>query len=136
MLTGSKASNQLALPGAKGKVAYITRADFAAAIAGALTQSGHVDKIYEISGPEAVDLYDIARSLSEARGTPVTVVDADPTEFRRVLASEGFPDWLADGYLDLFAAAAAGEHAIVSKEAERLGGCATEPMTTYVKRFA
>lgn len=136
VLVQSKCSNRIVLPGARGKVAYVTRADVAAAIAAVLTQEGHAGRTYEITGPEAVDLYEIARSLSEARGTAVVAVEADPVEYGRMLQSQGMPAWLAEGYLTLFEAVAAGEHSVVTRDAARLAGRALEPMTTYVKRFA
>lgn len=135
-LEDSKRADEIVLPGAKGKVAYVARGDVAAVIASVLTQAGHNDKVYEITGPEAVDLYDIGKSLSEARKRPVKVTDADPAEYGRMLAAGGMEPWLVEGYLSLFAATAADEYAAISPDAVRLAGRALTPMTAYVKKFA
>lgn len=135
-LAAAKDSGTLALPGAHGKVAYITRRDIAAAIAGALTQGGHAGKTYELTGPEAVDLAAVAAALSETLGRPVTALDADPKAFGERLASFGLPPFVVEALLGLYAAAAAGECAAVSDDAARLAGRPTESVLSYVRRFA
>lgn len=135
-LARAQQTGVLAQPGATGKVAYITRADVAAAIAGALTQDGHAGKIYEITGPEAADLFQIAAALSQGLGKPVQAVDAYPKEFEKVFAAMGLPPFLIEALLGIFAAAAAGEMAIVSQDAAILAGRPIEKITDYVRRTA
>ena len=136
MLERSRGSNQLVLPGAHGKVAYITRDDAAAAIAGALTQSGHDNKTYELTGPEAVDLFDIAAALSIARGAMVTASDATAEEFGPVLAGFGLPPYIVEAMLSMYMAAAAGEYTLVSQDAAKLAGRPIESMRAYAAQFA
>jgi len=135
-LAHAKQSGVLAQPGAAGKVAYITRADIATAIASVLTQDGHVGKTYELTGPEAVDLSQIAAALSDALGKPIQAVDADPQEFAKVLASVGLPPYYVRALLGIFAAAAAGEYAAVSQDAEKFAGRPIEKVTDFVRRTA
>jgi len=133
---GAAKSGTLALPGARGKVAYIARADVAAAIAGALTQDGHAGKTYELSGPEALDAFDIAAIVSSTLGKPVQAVDADPAEFAQVFAAHGLPPFVIDALLGLYAAAAAGECAVVSTDAATLAGRPIEPVSAFIRRVA
>jgi NAD(P)H dehydrogenase (quinone) len=135
-LARARETGVLAQPGATGKVAYIGRADVAAAIAGALTQDGHAGKTYEITGPEAADLFQIAAALSQGLGKPVRAVDADPKEFEKVFTSMGMPPFMIAALLGIFAAAAAGEMANVSQDAARLAGRPIEKVTDYVRRTA
>lgn len=135
-LAHAKQTGVLAQPGATGKVAYITRADIAAAIAGALTQDGHIGKTYEITGPEAADLFQIAAALSAGLGKPVQAADADPKEFEKLFSSMGMPPFMVQALLGIFAAAAAGEMANVSQDAARLAGRPIEKVTDFVKRTA
>ena len=136
MLERSRGSNQLLLPGAHGKVAYITRDDAAAAIAGALTHSGHNNKIYELTGPESVDLFDIAAALSIARGAMVMASEATAEAFGPVLAGFGLPPHSVEAMLSMYMAAAAGEYRLVSQDAAMLAGRPIESMRAYVARFA
>lgn len=135
-LAHAKQTGTLAQPGAKGKVAFITRADIAAAIAGALTQDGHAGKTYELTGPEAADLFQIAAALSAGLGKPVQAVDADPKDFEKLFTSMGMPPFMVQALLGIFAAAAAGEMAAVSQDAAKLAGRPIEKVTDFVKRTA
>jgi NAD(P)H dehydrogenase (quinone) len=133
---GGARSGTLALPGARGKVAYIARADAAAAIAGALTQDGHAGKTYELTGPEALDAFEIAAVVASALARPVQAVDADPAEFGKVFAAHGLPPFVIDALLGLYAAAAAGECAVVSADAAKLAGRPIEPVSAFIRRAA
>src|SRR5437879_1856392 len=132
---GGAKSGTLALPGAHGKVAYIARADAAAAIAGALTQDGHAGKTYELTGPEARDAFEIAAVVSSALRKPVQAVDADPAEFGKVFAAHGLPPFLIEAVLGSYAAAAAGEYAAVSTDAATLAGRPIEPVSAFIRRL-
>lgn len=135
-LANAVKSGTLAIPGATGKVAYITRADIAAAAAAVLTGEGHAGKTYELTGPEAVDAFQVGAALAKALGRRVDVVDAEPAAFGKVLASFGLPPFLVEALLGIYAAAAAGEMAAVSPDAAKLTGRAIEPMSAFVARFA
>jgi NAD(P)H dehydrogenase (quinone) len=135
-LTRAVETGTFALPGATGKVAYIARADIAAAAAAVLAGDGHAGKTYELTGPEAVDAFQVGAALAKALGRPINVVDAAPADFAKIFASFGMPPFLIDALLGIYAAAAAGEMAAVSQDAARLTGRAIEPMTAFVARFA
>jgi NAD(P)H dehydrogenase (quinone) len=132
----AKATGTLGLPGATGKVAYISRADIAAATAAALAGDGHAGRTYELTGPEALDLAGIAGVLAETLPRPVQAVDADPAGYGKILASVGLPPFLVEALLGLYAAAAAGEYATVSPDAARLAGRPIEPVSAVVRRLA
>lgn len=134
-LAAAKATGTLALPGPEGKVAFITHADVAAAAAGALTGNGHAGKIYEVTGPEALNLFDIAEILSKAWGRTIKAGDMELAEYGRVLAAHGVPPGAAEADVRLREAVAAGEYAAVSNDAERLAGRPIEPMSSYVARY-
>ncbi len=135
-LAQSKQSDTIAIPSTEGKVAYITRADIAGVLATLLTQDGHANKTYELTGSEALSIRDIAGALSAARGKTVNVVEVDPMEYAKVLASFGLPEFLVDGLIGMYAAVAAGEYAAVSPDAAALLGRPVSPVASYVGRFA
>jgi NAD(P)H dehydrogenase (quinone) len=135
-LAHSKETNALFLPGVAGKVAYIGRNDLAAVTAAVLTQPGHENREYELTGGEALSIQDLAAVLTEARGKQVAAVEAPPAEFGGILGSLGLPPFLVDGLLGMYAAAADGEYAQVSPDASRILGRPVESVAGYVKRFA
>lgn len=59
-----------------GKIAYVTRADCAAAAAAALTKPGQDDKAYDITGSEAIGSADLARIVGDITGKPIAVTQA------------------------------------------------------------
>jgi len=133
VLAQAKTSGTLALPGASGKVAYITRGDIAAAIVGALLGAGHVNKTYELTGPEAADLSQLAAAASKALGKEVKAVEAPPEQFAKIFASIGLPPFLIDALLGIYAAAAKGEMAAVSGDAAKLAGRPILPVSDFVR---
>ena len=135
-LLQSKSNDLLASPAADAKVAYVTHDDAAAAAVGALLGSGHENKTYEITGPEAVTLYEIATVLSAARGRRVDVVKSALADVHAYLQSLKLPPYLVEALVGSHAATAAGEYERVSGDAAMLAGRPTLSMRDYVKRFA
>ena len=135
-LLQSKSNDLLASPAADAKVAYVTHDDAAAAAVGALLGSGHENKIYEITGPEAVTLYEIAAVLSAARGRRVDVVKSALADVHAYVQSLKLAPYLVEALVGSLAAMAAGEYERVSGDAAMLAGRPTLSMRDYVKRFA
>lgn len=135
-LAQSRQDDTLAIAGARGKVAYIGRDELARALAELLLNDAHAGHTYELTGPEALSIADIAQQLSAERGRPVKVVDVPTPEYAGLLASFGLPEFLVEGLSGMYDAAAAGEYATVSRDAERILGRPVHPVAGYVKRFA
>lgn len=134
MIDAARVSGELAQPGANGKVAYIAYADVAEAAAGALVGQGHDNKTYEITGPEALDQFEIATALSRAWGKPVRAVEITREAYADGLAQRGLPPFIVELIVSLQAAVAAGEYAAVSDDACHLAGRALEPVSEFLKR--
>jgi NAD(P)H dehydrogenase (quinone) len=126
----------LALPGIDAKVAYVTHEDVADAAAGALSTSGHEGRVYEITGPEAVDGHRIAAMLGEVFARPVSAVDLPLADFAQGLRAAGLPEFVVTGVTSFHAALAAGEYAEVSGDVERLTGRPAQPLRTYLDTLA
>lgn len=126
-LFAARQSGILVQPDPGGKITYISRRDIAMAIVAALTRDGHDDKVYEITGAEALDLFEIAQTATAKWGRPVTAKDISPDEFAAQLRAHNLPPFMVEAVVGLFAAAAAGEYSRVSPDVEFLTGW--EPMT-------
>ena len=57
---------KLSFPAGRARISYIDARDIAAAAAIALTEPGHGGKAYTLTGPAALDHFEISRILSEA----------------------------------------------------------------------
>lgn len=87
-------------PLADAPVAYVDARDVAAVAARALSEEGHENCSYALTGPQALSAGDVAATLAEAAGAPVDRADVeDPAaELRRA----GVPDWTAEGIVELW----------------------------------
>jgi hypothetical protein len=69
------------------------------------------NKIYALTGPDALTFAEMARQLSRGIRRTITFVDVPPESMRAALADLGFPAWQADGLLEGFAMYRRGEAA-------------------------
>jgi uncharacterized protein YbjT (DUF2867 family) len=93
------------------RISMVDVRDLADVAVAALTSAQHDNKIYSLTGPEALTFTDMARQLSKALGRAITFVDVPPEAMRVALADLGFPAWQADGLLEEFAMYRRGEAA-------------------------
>ncbi|HEX4025872.1 MAG TPA: NAD(P)H-binding protein [Steroidobacteraceae bacterium] len=69
------AAGRVTVAADEAKTAWVTRADCAAAAAGALTTPGHENKVYDITGPALIGRGDVARLASQITGKPIEVIE-------------------------------------------------------------
>ena len=123
--------------GAKGRIAFVCRQDVIDASIEALTGSGHEGKIYELSGPEALDRDQIAAALSQACGRPIRSSGGSAEDFSAVMAAQGRPDFIVALAAGIYRASEAGEWARPSGDPERLTGRAPLGLSSYIRdKFA
>ncbi|MDY7102329.1 MAG: SDR family oxidoreductase [Actinomycetota bacterium] len=115
-----------------GATAYVTRADCAAAAVAVLTGSGHENKAYEISGPEALTATDVAALASEIAGRPVEVVLVDDEAYIQGMVDSGLPRPIAGLLASFGTATREGWTGEVSDTVETLTGRAPTPLRDVV----
>jgi len=119
-----------------GKVNAIDARDIGSVAAAVLTSEGHSGRIYELTGPEALGFGRIAEAIGKGSGRPVTYVDVTPEAARDGAIQAGWPDWLADGYMELLAYLAAGGATDVTNTVEKLTGKKARPVDVFAKDYA
>ena len=85
----------------EGANAFIDVGDIAAVGAKSLIGEGHINQTYEVTGPEVISSYDMARELSEQVGREIKFVNLDPEQLREAYKSYGMSDWLIKALLEL-----------------------------------
>jgi uncharacterized protein YbjT (DUF2867 family) len=85
----------------KGAVSHIDIRDIAAVAVRVLSENGHDEKAYALTGPEALTNDQIAEKLSCATGRTIRYVDLPAAELKKAMLSAGVPEWSADALLDL-----------------------------------
>lgn len=118
----ARSTGVLSLPGANEKVAYICRADIAAATAAVLVGEGHDKRSYELTGSEALNLSEVAAMAAEIWKSPIVAKDMDVATFRSLLVKRGLPEYLVEAQIGIWLAAGAGEYRQVTQDAMVLAG--------------
>nr|WP_297430058.1 SDR family oxidoreductase [uncultured Actinotalea sp.] len=110
-------------PAADGRLAAVARADVArVATAVLLDPRRHVDRTYELTGPEALSLGEVAATITEVTGRDVRYVAESVEEAYASRQAFGAPDWQVDAWVSTYTAIAAGEMARVTDDVERVTG--------------
>jgi uncharacterized protein YbjT (DUF2867 family) len=116
-------------PAGDGRVAVVAQDDIAEVATAVLTDpAAHAGRTYDLTGPAALTLHEIADVLSVTY-EPETVAEAYLSR-----ASYGAPDWMVDAWVSTYTAIAAGELAGVSDAVPRLTGHPATSLAELVKR--
>ncbi|NLP03908.1 MAG: SDR family oxidoreductase [Fibrobacter sp.] len=86
------------------KVSYIDVRDVAA-VASEVVLAGkeHFGNTYELTGPFALSMDDVADILTEAVGSHIGYINIPQETARHIMESLGTPGWLVEGMLELYA---------------------------------
>lgn len=125
---------RLPYPVRRGRVAYISRDDLAAASAAALLQDGHGGRVYELTGPEAVSMPQLAAALAAASRAPIAFDPVSETEFGAICRRDDIPEDAIAILASMYRAVDSGEFARVSDHVELLTGAPAESVESYLRR--
>ncbi|MCB2376004.1 SDR family oxidoreductase [Hymenobacter sp. BT635] len=114
---------KLYMPLGNGKVSYIDARDIALTAAHILSAEGstHHGQAYELTGPQALGLDEVAAAISQATGQPVTYVDVPEETARQAMGQA--PAWMSEAMLELYGLSKAGYAAGVTNTVEAITGC-------------
>ncbi|MFE0361479.1 NAD(P)H-binding protein [Streptomyces griseoaurantiacus] len=132
-IAGALASGRLVTNHGTGAAAYVTREDCAAAAAAVLTQEGHEDRVYDISGPEAVSAEDLLALARELGGHEVELVAVDDETFAEGLRAAGLPEAAVRLVTSFGASTREGYLAAVSSAVTDLTGRRPTPLAEAVR---
>jgi NAD(P)H dehydrogenase (quinone) len=124
-LTRARASGQVWLPAAGGRVSLVSGADVARCLAALAVRpaSGR----YDITGPESLDLATASALAAREWGTALEYAGITPVEHCAEMAIAGEDPWWMYAYSTMFASIRQQRWAAVSDEVYRLTGCLPVP---------
>lgn len=117
-------------------VSVVDVRDIAAVAAEALTNTTHANKIYDITGPQALTHQQMADAFTQALGRPVHYVNVSADEMYQALLSAGFPVWQAAGLIEDYAHYARGEAAAISTTVQDVTGKPARSFQEFAKDHA
>lgn len=110
-------------PAGDGRAAMVARADVArVAVAVLQDPIAHAGRRYDLTGPEALTLTEVAARLSAARGTEFTFHDESLAQAYASREVFGAPDWQVEAWVSTYTSIAAGELERVSGDVEAVTG--------------
>ncbi|WP_432487317.1 NAD(P)H-binding protein [Kineococcus sp. SYSU DK018] len=109
-------------PAGEGRLGAVARADVAEVAVAALLDESHAGRTYDVTGPQALSMAEVARTITRVTGEPVRYVQETVEEAYASRAGFGAPRWEVDGWVSTYTAVAAGELDVVSDVVQRLTG--------------
>jgi uncharacterized protein YbjT (DUF2867 family) len=106
----------------RGRVAMVDVRDVARAAVAVLAGKGHEGKAYELTGPEALSLHDVADRIGAVLRQQVLYVDQPPAKVISALLGNEVPEWLANDLAALYEYLGQGKMAQVSRDIATLTG--------------
>lgn len=122
-------------PGGDGAVSAVARDDIAEVAVAVLLGEGHDGSTYDVTGPAALTLTEIAAELSAAAGQPVRYENETIEQAYASRAQYGAPHWEVTGWVSSYAAIGAGEMATVSDTVPRLTGHEATSFAEFLRRY-
>ncbi|HXP14703.1 MAG TPA: NAD(P)H-binding protein, partial [Actinomycetes bacterium] len=123
-------------PAGDGRVAAVARDDIADVAAAALLEGDdrHDGRSYDLTGPEAPTMAEVAQRLSELAGRTITYHPETLEEAYASRASYGAPDWEVDGWVTTYVAIANGELEAVSGDVAAVAGHPPMGLDDFLRR--
>ena len=131
-----KTQRQIFAPIGEAKISVVDVRDIAAAAAAALTEGGHENQTYDLTGPQALTHADMAAGLAAATGRPVAFVDVAPADLRHYLLQTGMDPWQAEGLLEDYAHYHRGEAAAVAPGVQQATGQPPRNFADFARDYA
>lgn len=130
-----KERDEIYVPVGAAKTSFLDVRDIGVVAAVALTQPGHENKAYDLTGPEALDYWQVASILSETLGRKITYKNPNPLAFLLNTIRRGTPFTFALVMTGLYTATRFGQADIVTDKVERLTGRKPVSFRQYVEDY-
>ena len=122
-------------PAGDGRAAVVVQDDIAdAAVAVLRDPTPHAGRTYDLTGPQALSLDEIAATITEVTGRKVSFHDETLDEAYASRASYGAPDWQVDAWVSTYTSMAAGELSTVSTAVQELTGRPATSLAELLRR--
>lgn len=122
-------------PAGDGRASVVARDDIADVAVAVLLGDGHDGMTYDVTGPEALTLTEIAEQLTAVVGHLVRYEAETIEQAYASRAHYGAPDWEVAGWVSSYAAIAVGEMATVSDTVPRVAGHAATSFAELLRRY-
>jgi uncharacterized protein YbjT (DUF2867 family) len=127
--------DEVFVPAGDGRVSYVDARDVGAAAAVALGRGGLEQRALDLTGPEAIDHYAVARALTDALGRPVDYARPGAIEFVWRKLGEGEPLPFVLVMTGIYTVARLGLAARVTPDLARVLGRPATPFSAFAADY-
>lgn len=127
--------HEIPVPAGKGKTSFIDVRDIAAVAAKALTEPGHENKAYTLTGREALSYGEVAQIMTEELGVPVRYSNPSILRFIRQMRAKGIATSFILVMVGIYTTARIGWAAGLTSDTERLLGRAPITVRQFVRDY-
>jgi len=125
------------LPFGRAKTSPVDTRDVAEVIATILANpTGHVGNVYELTGPQSLDMHSMAAEYEAALHRPVRYDDVPPGQWEDELGNLGLPQHLLHHLLTMAELHAANRYERLTQDVERITGRPATSVRDFVARHA
>jgi len=132
-----KNQNAFYLPSGDAKISFVDVRDVAAVAAQVLTKNGnqHLNKAYNITGPQALSHSRVAEILSEETGRSISYIDISEEDARAGMKKNGMGDWFIQNALELYNIYRAGYASDTNTVVEQITGRKSISFAQFAKDY-
>ena len=131
----------------EGEIAFVSRDDCVATAVAVLTQPGHENKAYDVTGPELLSIPEAMAMISEIAGKPIEVIPVSDEQMFAYFDSLGVArkaadvdpngpiPWASEGMVTFGQAIREGNFAVISDDVERITGRKPRTLRSVLEQF-
>ncbi len=136
LLPGIRRAHAIALPAADARLSYVDTRDIADVAVAALTSSDHRRRAYALTGPAALDHFEVARLLTDAAGFNIAYEPLTEEAARAGIAAAGLGPERVERLIGFYRQVRAGLCAPVSGDIEAVLGRPARPFASFAAENA
>lgn len=124
------------VPAGDGKTSFVDARDLGEIAAIVLTESGHGDRAYDLTGPEAIDYHEVATVFRDVLDRPITYPSPSLLEFGVRMRRRGKPLRFILLMCGIYTTARLGLAGRVTEDSRRILGRPPRDVRTFVEDYA
>ena len=130
-----------------GQIAFVSRDDCVATAVAVITQPGHENKAYDVTGPDLLSIPEAMAMISEIAGKPIEVIPVSDEQMFAYFDSLGVArkaadvdpngpiPWASEGMVTFGQAIREGNFAVISDDVERITGRKPRTLRSVLEQF-
>jgi uncharacterized protein YbjT (DUF2867 family) len=129
-------AGKVALPAGDTPEPFVDADDIADVAVAALTEDGHVGRLYELTGPRLLTFAEAVHEIAEATGREIRYVPVSIDEYAAAATGQGVPDEVIDMLTYLFGEVLDGRNAHLADGVQRALGREPRDFADYARTAA